>query len=345
MTGVLDGFHPAAVAFAAQVSREFEDNELDPEELRRCSGFAQLLTASQKVAKEFPVAEADQEHLAYFALCLGSVREKPEAWALRQHADPGSGGGALASLELPPDQTGSATFLVRIAPDPKKGWKLASWPPRRREAFQPYPPDSPRLHLQSWAAGSVPPDVQERFRKQFGSEIPADSAYAEVEWQRVVVHHSLMANAEGADPWQRLKLTVQDVLIPMRVQDDAGLPAEPLVILAGPDVPSSLVLGVLESLAQPKTRWPQIWIGLPGEMLDRCFLLDQRPAWDASAGDVILTLGGSEDEWAAALAGSAAGGAVGLRLDPALPAAALFADLERLQQRKLARIFIALPAP
>jgi len=343
LADLVDDFHPAALAFAEQLRIDFEDNDLDPEELHRCRGFDALREASQMVAKEFPITDADREDLALFAFWLGRVREKPKTWDLSQHTEPAASDSALASINLDPEASGAATFLVRLTSDKKRGWKLASWPPRTRPAFQPYPAHSQRLILNSWAAGTVPPDVQERFRSQFGSKIPADSAYSQVEWQRKVLHHSLTRTVEGADPWQRLKLTVQDVLIPMRVQDEAGLPAEPLVILAGPDVPTALISGVLDSLAQPKTRWPQIWIGIPGEFVDRCFLLDQRPVWETSAENVILRSGGSEDEWSAALAGSSATGAVGLSPDPQLPASALFADLERLQKRKLARIFIALP--
>jgi hypothetical protein len=343
--GVVDDFYPAAVVFADQVSKEFEQNALDPEELHRSGGFAQLLAASHKLVPDFPITAEDREALAFFALYLGQVPTKPEAWQLGLQRETGNEGAAIASLKLPLDDFWLLPFHVRLSPDKKKGWKLASWPPRDRRAFQPYPADSGILHLSSWAAGAVPQEVQARFKQQFGSDIPAGSAYAQVEWRQTVLYHSLADGAEGADPWQRLKGVVQDVLLPAQIADEEGLPTGALVILADPDVPASLLLGVLESLAQSKTRWPQLWIGRPGEIVDTCHLVDQRRAWEPQATEVILTAGGSEDEWSAALAGSSSTGAVGLRLAPEMPTSQWFAELARLHQRKLTRIFIALPAP
>lgn len=341
---VVDKFYQAAVAFEDQVSKEFADNLLDPAELHRCTGYAALQEASQKQLPDFPIGAEDHEHLAWFAMCLGRKAEKPAAWMVSLEQTPGDETQAIASIDLPPDEFWQPTFYVRLKRDGKEGWKIASWPPRDRHGIQPYSEGTPRLHLSSWTAGAVPEPVQANFQRQFGSAIPPDSPFAQVEWKGSTLYHSLAPATAESDPWQHLRLTVQDVFIPSSAVDAAGLPTEDLVILADPEVPASLLHGVLEALAQPKSRWALIWLGTPGGMVDHCFLLDQQLAWEPTAGDLILTAGGSEAEWTAALAGADPANPVGLRLDSAMPVSQVVADLERLKSRGFTRVFIALPA-
>lgn len=327
LADAVEEFHSAAVTFARQVGEEFADNAIDPAALHRSAGFANLLAASLKFKPDFPIAAEAREPLAYFALCLGHP-DKPLEWDVRLHPDPAAEDRAIASVHLPADEYNSPAFFVRVARDKKKGWQLASWPPLTRDDFQQLPEGAARLILRFTPAGS---------------ELAGGAAFSQIEWHGQALYHSLFQSEPGSDAWSRLEETLRDAILPAAETNAAGQPAEPLYLLADPAVPASLLLGLLEVLARPAVRWSSVQVGLPGEALDRYFLLEQDLAWESVPQHPIVNAGGSEEEWSAALAGAGAGAAVGLRLDPALTLGVVVAEIERLQKRGAARVFIALP--
>jgi len=335
---ILEQLHPAAVIFAERVRTEFEDNDNALNSLRKCKGFPALMSAAHRVAPGFTLQGDDLNSLGSFALDLGYVDQVPEHWQVQMLPDPVSPELKIASIQLQND-LGSDAYFVRMAPDKKKGWRLASWPPLVRWAFQRYPLDAVRFRLLHWEAGAVPELVQFSGRRLFDVEIPAAESFVQVtEW----FGRPLYSPADE-DPWSKFQGSVMDVRAGLGKSDLEGWPTAPVYLLAEPAFPASLLLGVLETLARPPIRWPSVQLGTSTEAVDLYHPLEQQLAWEQQAGDLILAAGGSESDWTAALAGKATGSPVGLRLDPALPVSAVIADLQRLQAHGFTRVFIALP--
>ena len=338
LESVLETFHAPAAAFAEQVRKEFEDNDFDVELFQRSAGFPALLVASQELLPDFVILGDDQDSLGYFADCLGHVNRALDDWQVKTHPDPASTDTLLASIEFP-DGLGFPDFFVRLARGQKLDWKLASWPPLQRWAFQGYSPGAVRLRLHSWDSGDVPEQMRSAMKAAFGAEVPAGASLSQVtDWEG----HPLSSPASD-DPWSVLQYTVQDYRTQFGAPDAGGVPTRPIYLLADPRVPASLLLGVLETLARESIHWPSVWLGAPGEILDVYCPLEQQFAGKAEGESMVLTGGASEAEWTAALAGSNPGNPVGLRLDPVQPVSSVIADLERLKRRGFTRAFIVLP--
>jgi hypothetical protein len=325
-------------AFMQVVSDEIMDGDLDPDRMRTSAAFPALLEASQQVLPAFEIAPADHEDLATFALSLGFSSIAPGSWQIGLHLDQGRGSEDFASFRLPAEDRDTPPFYARIEEGKRGEWRLASWPPKTREALDPV--HHPRILLNAWDAGQVPGHQQNRILKEFGLRIAADKAWQQAEWKSQLIYHSLLLTPDATDPWSKFEEVARDAIQPPVPVADP----EPFLILSSPAVPASLLLGALEVLARPGIRWAAVWVGTPGEILDDYQPLDQRLAWEPRTQDLVLAAGATDAEWNAALKDAAAhDAAVGLRLAPQDPVSLAVSDFARLRSRGIARIFLALP--
>ncbi len=337
LNGAAAALQEPARAFMQVVSDEIMEGDLDPDRIRTSAAFPALLEASRRILPAFEIAPADHEDLAAFALSLGFSEIETGSWQIGLHLDQGRESVDFASFRLPSDVLDTPTYYVRLEEGQRGAWRLASWPPKARDALQ--VSRGPRIHLNAWSAGQIPELHRQRVLKEFSIEIPAEMSWQQVEWRSAILYHSLFLAPDGTDPWWRFEEVARDIILPsVRVEDP-----EPFLILSGPAVPASLLLGALEVLARPGIRWPAVWVGTPGEILDDYQPLDQRLAWEPRAQDLVLAAGAADAEWDAALKAAAGGAGVGLRLAPPDPVSLAVSDFARLRSRGIVSIFLALP--